>query len=312
MKAILHFLRLVRWPNLLFIVLAQSLFHYCIYQPLYPAAQDATQMVFVIILISSVLIAAAGYMINDYFDVNIDQVNKPDKVVVGAYISRRWVIFWHLIFSLLGIYCSTLAFPFLSYWHIHLANLAAIILLWFYSTNFKKNFLIGNVVISVLTAWSIAVVYFSKFTMGSLLHPPIYDPANLKFFKLMILYSAFAFVLTLVRETLKDMEDMEGDERFGCQTMPIAWGLKPTKVYLAVWLIVLIAILAFIQIYVLPFGWWYSVLYCVLFVITPLMIVLYKLPKSFTSKDFNVLSTYIKLTMLFGILSMGFFYFLFQ
>ncbi len=312
MKAILHFLRLVRWPNLLFIFLAQSLFHYCIYKPLYPTAPAAAQMVFVIILISSVFISAAGYMINDYFDVNIDQVNKPEKVVVGAYISRRWVIFWHLIFSLLGIYFSTLAFPFLSYWHIHLANLTAIILLWFYSTNFKKNFLIGNVVISVLTAWSIAVVYFSKFTMPALLHPPIYDPANLKFFKLMILYSVFAFILTLVRETLKDMEDMEGDERFGCQTMPIVWGLKPTKVYLAVWLVVLIALLAFIQIYVLPFGWWYSVIYCVIFVITPLVVVLYQLPKSFSSKDFNVLSTYIKVTMLFGILSMVFFYFLFQ
>ena len=311
MKIVLHFLRLVRWPNLLFIILAQSLFHFCIYKRLYPAVQEGIDFKFYLILITSVLIAAAGYIINDYFDVNIDQVNKPGKVVVGAFISRRWVIFWHLIFSLLGIYISTIAFPFLSYWHIHLSNLLTILLLWFYSTNFKKNFLVGNVVISVLTAWSIAVVYFSKFTIQGLMHPQINDSANLRFFKLMILYSAFAFVLTLVRETLKDMEDMEGDERFGCQTLPIVWGLKPTKVYITVWLVVLVAILSFIQLYVLPFGWWFSILYCLLLVIMPLVVVLFKLNKSYTSSDFRKLSSYIKFTMLAGILSMLFFYFLF-
>ena len=311
MKIVLHFLRLVRWPNLLFIILAQSLFHYCIYKRLYPTVQEGVDFKFYLILITSVLIAAAGYVINDYFDVNIDHVNKPGKVVVGAFISRRWVIFWHLIFSLLGIYISTIAFPFLSYWHIHLSNLVTILLLWFYSTNFKKNFLVGNVVISVLTAWSIAVVYFSKFTIQGLMHPQINDTANVRFFKLMILYSAFAFVLTLVRETLKDMEDMEGDQRFGCQTLPIVWGLKPTKVYITVWLVVLVAILSFIQLYVLPFGWWYSILYCLLLVIAPLITVLIKLKKSYTSSDFRQLSGYIKITMLAGILSMLFFYFLF-
>ena len=93
--------------------------------------------------------------------------------------------------------------------------------------------------------------------------------------------------------------------------MPIVWGLKPTKVYIAVWLVVLIAILLIIQLYVIPFGWWYSILYCLLFVVTPLVIVLKKLPKSYTSADFRQLSTYIKITMLAGILSMIFFYFLF-
>lgn len=311
MKLFIHFLRLVRWPNLVFIILAQSLFHFCIYQPLFPATKGDNQLNFYLILFTSLSIAAGGYIINDYFDVNIDQVNKPKKVVVGAYITRRWVIFWHLILSLLGIYISTIAFPFTNYWHIHLSNLLAILLLWFYSTNFKKNFLIGNIVIAILTAWSIAVVYFSKFTILELLNPQVFNSSYTRFFKLMIIYSAFAFVLTLIRETLKDMEDMEGDQKFGCRTVPIVWGLRPTKVYLAVWLVVLIAILALIQLYVIPFGWWYSILYCLLFVISPLVIVLVKLPKSYTAKHFRTLSAYIKITMLTGILSMVFFYFLF-
>jgi 4-hydroxybenzoate polyprenyltransferase len=310
LKTFLYFLRLVRWPNLIFILLAEILFHFCIYKPLYPNAAEGTDLNFYLIAATYLFIAAAGYIINDYFDINIDQVNKPDKVVVGSHISRRWVIFWHLLFSVMGIYISTIAFPFKLYWHIHLSNLLTILLLWFYSTNFKKNFLVGNVVIALLTAWSIAVVYFSKFTIQQLFNPDINDVANFRFVKLMMLYCSFAFILTLVREALKDMEDIEGDQKFGCKTLPIVWGLKPTKVYIGVWLVVVIAVLSFIQLYVIPFGWWYSILYCLALIIYPLAFVLYKLKNAFASSDFKKLSLYIKIAMFMGILSMFFFYFL--
>jgi 4-hydroxybenzoate polyprenyltransferase len=278
---------------------------------LFPELGNSNDTAFYFITITSILIAAAGYIINDYFDVNIDQVNKPAKVLVGEHISRRWVIFWHLILSLLGIYLLTIAFPFKDFWLIHVGNITCILLLWFYSTNFKKNFLVGNVVIALLTAWSIAIVYFSKFTATELLHPKVHDIAHVRFFKLMLLYSAFAFILTLIREALKDMEDMEGDEKFGCRTLPIVWGLKPTKVYLAVWLLVVIVALSIIQVFVLPYGWWISVLYCIVFIILPLTYVLFKLSKSFTHTDFAILSFWIKVSMLAGIVSMAFFYFLF-
>lgn len=311
LKTFIYFLRLIRWPNLVFILLAEILFHYCIYKPLYPNAGIVADKDFLLIALTYFFIAAAGYIINDYFDINIDQVNKPKKVVVGLHIKRRWVIFWHLFFSLLGIYISTIAFPFIKFWHIHLSNLLTIILLWFYSTNLKKEFLIGNVVIAVLAAWSIAVVYFSKFTIQQIFHPSIKDIANFRFAKLMALYCSFAFILTLVREALKDMEDIEGDQKFGCKTMPIVWGLKPTKVYVGVWLIVVIASLSIIQLYVIPFGWWYSILYCFLFIIYPLVFVLFKLRQAHSSKDFHKLSLYVKIAMFTGILSMSFFYFLF-
>ena len=310
MKTFVYFLRLIRWPNLIFILLAEVLFHFCIYNPLYPNAGVEVDINFSLIVLTYLFIASAGYIINDYFDINIDQVNKPNKVVVGSHINRRWVIFWHLFFSVMGIYVSTIAFPFKQYWHIHLSNLLTILLLWFYSTNFKKDFLVGNVVIAILTAWSIAVVYFSKFTIQQITHPNIKDIANFRFAKLMALYCGFAFILTLIREALKDMEDMNGDQKFGCKTLPIVWGLKSTKVYIGVWLIVVIAILAIIQLYVIPFGWWYSILYCLLFIIYPLIYVLLKLKTAYASADFKKLSMYIKIAMFSGILSMLFFYFL--
>lgn len=308
-KNLLHFFRLVRWPNLLFILLAESLFHFFIYKPLYPSPASIVDYSFYFIVATSICIAAAGYIINDYFDVNIDQVNKPNLVVVGAHISRRWVIFWHLILSMGGVYISLIAFPFQQYLHIHFSNLVTILILWFYSTNFKKDFLIGNVIIAVLTAWTIGVVYFSKFTFIQLLHPMNMMPNDMKFFKLMSLYASFAFILTLVREALKDMEDMGGDEKFGCKTMPIAWGLQTTKVYVAVWLMVLILALIGIQLFAIPFGWWIPIAYAVLTIIAPLVYVLFNLNQAYTKEDFNRLSNLIKIAMFMGILSMGFFYF---
>ncbi len=309
MKSLTHFFKLIRWPNLVFILLAESLFHFCIYKPLYPNAHTASDFSFYFIVATSICIAAAGYIINDYFDVNIDQVNKPQDVVVGNYISRRWVIFWHLFLSMGGVYLSLIVFPFQQYIHIHFSNLATILILWFYSTNFKRNFLIGNVVIAVLTAWTIGVVYFSKFTLLQLAQPTQMLPTDLKFFKLMLLYSSFAFIVTLVREALKDMEDMLGDQKFGCTTMPIAWGLQTTKVYVAVWLMVLILVLTIIQLYAIPFAWWIPISYAIITIIAPLIYVLFNLKKAYTAADFKRLSSWIKFAMLMGILSMGFFYF---
>ena len=143
-----------------------------------------------------------------------------------------------------------------------------------------------------------------------LVHPTNMQPTDLKLFKLMLLYSSFAFILTLIREALKDMEDMDGDEKFGCKTMPIAWGLQTTKVYVAVWLMVLILVLFIIQLYAIPFGWWMPIVYCIVTIIAPLVYVLFSLKQAFSRADVNRLSHWIKFAMLMGILSMGFFYFL--
>ncbi|HUM66545.1 MAG TPA: UbiA family prenyltransferase, partial [Chitinophagaceae bacterium] len=119
----------------------------------------------------------------------------------------------------------------------------------------------------------------------------------------------FAFIISLIREAVKDVEDMPGDERYGCRTMPIVWGVNAAKVYIAVWLIILISILIVIQVYILQFQWWWAVVYCVLLIILPLLYIFRKLFKAVTVQDYHQLSTLLKLTMLTGILSMTFFYF---
>lgn len=308
MKVLAAFFKLIRWPNLVFIALTQVLFEFCIYRSIYPpvTADGPETSRFILLMLASVLIAAAGYIINDYFDLNIDQVNKPDKVVVNTIISRRWVIFWHMFLSLLGLFFTVSALPMHDYWHLVLANLASIILLWFYSTNLKKQLLIGNVLISVLTAWVILVIFFSKYPLSihSLL---LADKNEVRFFRYAILYASFAFVISLIREVVKDMEDREGDRKYGCRTMPIVWGLNASKVFVAVWVIVLVAVLGILQVYVIPFGWWHSALYCLLLIILPLLWVLRKLFRADSAEDFHQLSTVVKLVMFTGIISMFFF-----
>lgn len=301
MKLITAFLRLVRWPNLVFIILTQVLFYYCIYQPLF---HTNGLKALVWIVVASVLIAAAGYIINDYFDLNIDQINKPEKNVFSKIIHRRWAIIGHFTFSLLGIAATTAGVGFHK-WYLILANIACTALLWFYSTSFKRKFLIGNIVISILTAWTVLILFFA-FTS------PKYalvgnSPATIKFFRVSFLYAGFAFISSLIREAIKDMEDMEGDARYGCRTLPIVAGVRSAKIYVAVWGVVLLAALVILQLYVLQFQWWYAIAYSIVLVIAPLAYLLYKLPEARNVNDFSRLSKVSKLIMLTGIVSMIFF-----
>ncbi|MBW0178061.1 geranylgeranylglycerol-phosphate geranylgeranyltransferase [Sediminibacterium sp.] len=306
MKLITAFLQLVRWPNLLFIMLTQLLFEYCIYERIYGAAEGLSQYQFWYIIIASVFIAAAGNIINDYFDLNIDQVNKPDKVVVNVVINRRWVIFWHMLLSMLGLFFTVVALPVSLYWHLVLANIGSVLLLWFYSTNFKKQLLVGNIVISLLTAWVILILFFAKQPL-QIEHLLSAGHNEIRFFRLAMLYASFAFVISLIREVVKDVEDMEGDRKYGCKTLPIVWGVQAAKIFVAVWLVVLIAALTILQLYVLPLGWWHSALYCLIAIIVPLIWIFIQLFKASTPADFHRLSSVIKLVMLTGILSMVFF-----
>jgi 4-hydroxybenzoate polyprenyltransferase len=301
MKLIPAFLRLVRWPNLVFIILTQALFYYCIFQPLF---HDGYKKSLVWIIIASVLIAAAGYIINDYFDLNIDQINKPEKNVFAKIIHRRWAIIWHFSFSFLGIIATALGVG-LHKWYLILANIACTVLLWFYSTSFKRQLLIGNIVISILTAWTVLILFFA-FTsprdaiMGN-------SSATIKFFRVSFLYAGFAFISSLIREAVKDMEDMEGDARYGCRTLPIVAGIRSTKIYVSIWAIVLLAALVILQLYVLQFQWWYAISYSVVLVIFPLAYLLFKLPKATSVRDFRTLSNLSKFIMFTGIVSMIFF-----
>ena len=310
MKLIAAFFRLIRVLNLLFIVITQALFQYSIVIPMMSRSPHSPALpvnLFGLLSLSSVLIAAAGYIINDYFDLNIDRINKPGRIVVEKVIKRRWAIIWHWVLSfcgvVLGFYVGWKAG---AIW-LGFANLGCVIALWFYSTTFKKKLLAGNIIISLLTAWVVMVVGFvTHYRM--ITDIPFYGTENAsRLLRFTFLYAGFAFIICLVREVVKDIEDMAGDEKYGCRTMPIVWGVHVSKVFASTWLAVLTAALFIVFAYVLQFRWWLTAAYCFLFVIVPLLFMLRRLFKAESSKDFHQLSNMIKMVMFTGILSMIFF-----
>lgn len=310
MKRLYLFLQLIRWPNLLFIALTQALFHYCILLSIFAptaAGPAIRHQVVLLLMAASVLIAAGGYIINDYFDINIDRINKPQRQLVGKFIGRRWAIFWHSLLSFAGVVTSFYAGWKSGIWWIGFANAGCTFLLFVYSSTFKKRLLSGNIIISVLTAWSVAILGMSSFYLV-FYQKEIYGTVpQARIFRFTILYAGFAFVISLIREAIKDMEDIRGDARYGCKTLPIVAGLVAAKTYVMVWLVVLIGALVIVQLYALQFNWWLLAVYAWTFIILPLVYLSVRLYKATTAREFHRLSTLTKLVMLTGILSMAFF-----
>lgn len=273
---ITSFLQLTRIWNLLIVALAQYFTAVYLVSP----ATVRNPRLF-LLSVSTLLIAAAGYIINDYYDVKIDFINKPDRVVVGRSIARRNALFLHGIFSGMGIVIGL----YLSLW-IGAVNLFSVFLLWFYSNTLKRKPFIGNFAVALLTGLSILIV-------DALFYPH---------HSLIWIYALFAFFMTLVREIIKDMEDLKGDNTFGCKTLPILWGIRRTKgVIYAILILFAALVLSLNRIHVqLP------LYYFVLFLFIPLSLLCYWLLRADTKREFTWISTFCKLILVLGIISMAF------
>ena len=302
------FLRLIRWPNLLFIVLTQVLFHYCLLNPILDNSGTAPiidgAMLFVIGVIS-VLVAAAGYIINDYFDINIDQINKPDRQFIPKYVTRRWAILWHSALSVTGVALSFYAGWKMDVWWMGPANFVCVSLLFVYSSTFKKRLLTGNIIIALLTAWTVAIL-----GLASAYH--LYFEGNdvatqTRVLRYTFLYASFAFIISLIREAVKDIEDLRGDTRYGCRTLPVVAGINAAKTYVLVWVVVLLSVLVLVQFYAAQLGWWFTVLYAFFFINIPLGYLFITFIKARKTEEYHRVSSLAKLVMLTGILSLLFF-----
>ncbi len=268
------FLRLTRAWNLLIIVFAQYFTAFFLAQ-----ADVFRDLPLFLLSLSTVLIAAGGYVINDYYDVKIDYVNNPDRVVVGKTIHRRFAILLHVALSVLGVFVGL----FVS-WKLAVVNVFSVSVLWFYSNLLKRLPFIGNFTVALLTGASIAVILL------------LYDTNTF----LILIYALFSFFMTLVREIIKDMEDLKGDNTYGCKTLPIVWGIRKTKITL--YLLILVfsgTVLVINQLYLRL-----EVIYFVMLLFVPLAWLTARLVRADTKKDYGWLSSFCKVIMLLGILSM--------
>ena len=273
------FLRLIRAGNLLIIVLTQYLVRIFLVGPKEDWLRHLSDFRFFLLSLSTVLIAAAGYIINDYYDIKIDTINKPRRVVIGRMLRRRHAMFTHTAFNALGIGLGLLVG-----FKVAAVNLVAAFVLWLYSNQLKRLPFIGNFTVALLTAASLLVII-------------VYVPRN---GFLVVTFAVFAFFISLIREIIKDMEDLRGDATFGCQTLPIVWGIRRTKSLLYILIGSFLVILFTLSFYLRE----WIVFYFTLFVFLPTAWLTWRLARADTRKEFGYLSTWCKIIMLSGVLSM--------
>ena len=280
--------RLVRWPNLAIMLLTLALVRTRLVLPALPVGQALLSQSFGLLVLAALLVAAAGYIINDYYDVKIDAINRPDRLVVGRVLRRRKAMLAHLLLSAAGVGLAGWLHPVLG-----AVTLGTAFLLWGYSARFKGVALVGNVSIATLTA---ALVLLPDLQWQLARHPAT---------SVVWPYALAAFLLTLVREIVKDVEDMQGDAQHGCHTLPLVWGVASSKWVAGFFLACLALLAAGATGRLLLEGHWPLGLWLLLLVLLPLALLGRLLVRADRRQHFRHLSTWCKAIMLTGVLSMA-------
>jgi 4-hydroxybenzoate polyprenyltransferase len=260
-----------------------------------------------LLICAAMLIGAGGYVINDYFDVKIDRINRPDEVVVTRSVSKPAAMRLSIALSGTGIACGIAAAVLLR--SLTLGILFVIIpgLLWFYSSSYKRLFLIGNLIIALLAGLTPLIIAMANVAQLELLYASILPYMSLPHDLYCWLggFGLFAFLLTWIREIVKDLQDQMGDRELECHSMPIVWGEKWTKVFVTGLIVLTIAIIGHLWYHVLPFPISWSSLstrYIVFGIVIPLICALCLLWAAKIPSDYKSCQQILKLAMVFGTL----------
>lgn len=310
------FIKLIRWQNLIIVILTMILMRYCVIEPLISkiivilntGTGEGVPMIlqfkwydFVILVASTVFITAGGYVINDYFDIKTDLINRG-KVIVGTKIPRKQAMLWHSIFNVLGVAGGFYISWKEGYFWLGILFLLVSGLLYFYSASYKRQFLVGNILVAILTAMVPLLVIFYEW------------PALYRFYaayaiempKLSFLFywvggfALFAFLTTLTREIIKDIEDFEGDQAYGRNTLPVVLGIPASKAITVGLIIIILAMLYII--------WTFfirdirTLIYMTILLALPSLFIVYLVAISKNRKQLHLASNLMKLVMLAGIL----------
>lgn len=302
------FFQLIRYKNLLIMAGIQWLMHRTIISPLseiYGLDIAMPDKYFILLIIATVAIAGGGNAINDYFDVRIDEINRPDKQIVGKTISRRKAMLTHQVLTTIGVVAGL----FISYraGSAPLAFLFVFIpgLLWFYSSSYKRQFLIGNIVVAFLAALVpfIVILFDQSFLYRQHGQMILTNGLSRQLFSWIGTYAIFSFLTTLTREIVKDMQDEEGDREWESNTLPIVVGKIATKLIVGLLLVVIGGGILYIMSQLQhPAAKSITQNYGVLILLIPILTTLILVIRSKTKTDFAQISFLLKLIMIGGIM----------
>ena len=310
MEEVRDIMRLVRWSNLLFLAVLVWVMEKWVVVPLLDKAAFGEQLPWFLLLLigcAIVLIAAGGYVINDYFDVKIDRINRPDAVVVTQSVSKPAAMRLSLFLSGIGIACGIVAAVLLRSLTFGILFVLVPGLLWFYSSSYKRLFMIGNLIIALLAGLTPLMVGMANVALLQLRYETILPYTTLvhDIYAWLGGFALFAFLLTWIREIIKDLQDQMGDRELECHTMPVVWGEIWTKVFVTVLIVLTLAIIGHLWWHVLPFpiSWTsLSTRYIALGIVVPILGSLGLLWSAKIPSDYKTCQQVIKFTMLLGML----------
>ncbi|MBE9468075.1 MAG: geranylgeranylglycerol-phosphate geranylgeranyltransferase [Bacteroidetes bacterium] len=304
----LKYVKLIRLPNLLFVALVMYAMRLCIIKPILQFQYGILEFqfsdfYFFLFVLSTVFLAAAGYVINDYFDRRIDLINRPNSVVVGKLIDRRYAMAIHTTLNFfaiaIGVYLSVKT-------HIYIVAIEYFVitgLFWFYSTTYKRQFLVGNILVSLMTAVAPIQVVLFDIVLLNRHYTNILHQYNSNFYLISIWilgFAFFAFITNLIREIIKDAEDYEGDKTYKRKTIPIVWGEKTAKIIVVALSVITTALLIYIYIKYLNDNitfWYFS-----LALIIPFIYMIFKIIIAKSKKQYHFISQLLKVIMLAGVM----------
>lgn len=316
-----HFLQLIRYKNLVMIIITQFIIRYGLFEAM--LANNYTLvginlelqlpfLVFLCVVFATVFICASGYIINDYFDVNTDMINKPDKVVIGKHINRRFAILMHWLFNIIGIILGGIASVYIGFWNFTIIFILIACMLWLYSTSFSKQAFVGNIIVALLVAMVPLIIAIYELIPLNNMYYHIMRKVFLSFELLLFWslgYALFAFLLSLIREIVKDIEDLQGDVAYGRNTIPIALGIPVAK-FIVTSLFVITGF-ALVFVYAAYLQEAATGIYMFAGILAPLTVATVLFIRAQTSKQYSVVSLMLKIIMLFGLLYIPFKHFLF-
>lgn len=309
------FFRLIRIQNLVFLAFIQLLMRQVVLMPIlqkygFEISQDNSSLI--LLIIATVFIAAGGYVLNDYFDIKIDKINRPEKLIVTNQISKRTAMLLHQILTGIGMAAGLLLAYFTRSFTLAFIFIVIPGLLWFYSASYKRQFMTGNLIVAFLAGMAVLVVAIAEVAV---LHK---EYANLifetpipgQFYGWLGGFALFSFLTTWIREIIKDMQDEAGDREMECRTMPIKWGFKRTKNFLYVLVLITIAALYVINAKYIEFAGNATSNYITFGLVLPLLALSYLIYVAKYPKEFQQAATMAKFIMLIGVLYSFMFYFL--
>lgn len=295
----MRFLNLVRWPNLLLIIIAQCLIRLAI-SPTFNAQTALNLWQFFLLVGSTVTLAAAGNIINDIYDVQTDSINKPNRVIINSLVSESFAYNLFIVLNVIGVG--------LGFYLSHAINKPAFFsifviisaTLYMYASYLKGIAFIGNVVIAILVALTLIIVGLFDLIPAITIHN---QDIQRGVFQIILAYAGLAFLLNLSREIIKDIEDINGDYTSGLQTLPILIGRQRTAIIASFFCIIALGLIVYYvvsQLYNQPI----AVVYYTFFIIGPLIYIVIQLFTAKSVKNYKHISQLLKLVMLTGLLSL--------